>query len=304
MSSVASRIGAGAAVWLGRRVAALSQPASLRLGRAVGDLVRIGSPGRRAVVQANLDACFPALDPMQRRQLLREAFCAAGCGLVESTRAWWTDDAQLALISRVSGLQHLAMAGDQGVLVLVAHYTPIELICRLLNQRLQPPAAMLVRRHNNPHLEARIDAARRRHAVDTIEKKDMRAALRHLRGGGRLIYAPDQNFSYRSVFAPFFGVPAATVTATAELVSRTGAVLVPVWGHRDEAGHYQVQVEAAWTDFPTGEPLADAARINDWIEQRVREHPEQYLWLHRRFRTRPAGEPPFYPRRGRRAKHR
>jgi KDO2-lipid IV(A) lauroyltransferase len=227
-------------------------------------------------------------------------------GVVESALAFWGRDSQLLDLAEIDGWSHLdrALSGGKGALILMAHYTPVELACRLVNREAYQPARMLARRHNNRLLETLFERGRSRHSGPTLEKKDLIGLRRALRDNQAVFYAPDQNFTYQSVFAPFFGIPAATVTATADIVKRSGAALVPLWCQRLDDGGYRIRFEPPWEDFPDPEPEVNAARVNAWIESRVRQAPEQYLWLHRRFKSRPEGEPPFYPERARRPKDR
>lgn len=276
------------------------------LGRGVARVARPLMRQRAAVARRNLEACFPQWTPAEQSECLHHALDSAGVGLVESSLALWGSPERLRQHTRVSGLDQLdgARQGGRGVLVLMAHYTMVELACRLANEFADPGIVLLGRRNNQPLLDALIDRARRRHAPATLEKKDLKGLLKALKSGQAVFYAPDQNFTYNSVFAPFFGIPAATVTATADIVRRSGASLVPLWCHRDDAGLYQLEFQAPWRDYPSGDPQADAARVNAWIEKAVRRHPDQYLWIHRRFKTRPDGEPAFYPPQARRAKDR
>jgi len=148
----------------------------------------------------------------------------------------------------------------------------------------------------SPVLEWYQNRGRSRYTVCMIEKSDLRGAVRYLRGGGVLWYAPDQDFgAKRSVFVPFFGLQAATLAATERLVQLTGCAVVPMFPVYDASSRrYTVKFWPALEDFPTGEVVADLARINMLLEEHVRQAPEQYWWIHRRFKTRPPGEPPFY----------
>ena len=128
----------------------------------------------------------------------------------------------------------------------------------------------------------------------SIGKKDVRGLIRALQAGEPVVYSADQNFTYQNAFVPFFGVPAATLTATPELVRRGRAVLLPFWYRRGDDGRYRIRIEAGWPGWPSDEPVEDAARYMRELEAVVRECPQQYLWAHRRFKTRPPGEPPVY----------
>ena len=118
--------------------------------------------------------------------------------------------------------------------------------------------------------------------------------MRKLARGAIVAYSADQNFNYQNAFVPFFGVQASTLVITPELAERAGAVVLPTWCHRGADGRYRIRIEPAWEAWPSGDPVADAAHYMRELEAVVREHPEQYLWVHRRFKTRPAGEPALY----------
>jgi KDO2-lipid IV(A) lauroyltransferase len=138
------------------------------------------------------------------------------------------------------------------------------------------------------------DSARRRAFAGTIAKKDVRGLLRTLSQGGVVAYSADQNFTYQNAFVPFFGVPAATLTTTPQIVARGRAVMLPFFFHRDADGVYQLRIDAPWPGWQDGTPEQAAAIYMRELEAFVREHPSQYLWVHRRFKTRPVGEKDVY----------
>lgn len=282
-------------VLVGGLVARLPQSALLALGRG---LARLGRPllRRRArIAERNLALCFPTLAPDVRQRLGEEALANAVIGGLESLRAWFAPTPAPVQV-RVDGLQHLrdALACGRGVLVLAAHFTSVELACRLLSEAAGERMGMLVRRHGQPAVEAAIDAGRRRHAGDTVAKKDLRGLMALLGQGRAVVYAPDQDFRHGHVFVPFFGIPAATLAMTARIAARTGAAVLPFWFHREPDGSYVLELEPPLPDVEAAAPAAEAARYVAAIEARVRQHPAQYLWVHRRFQTRPEGEPPLY----------
>jgi KDO2-lipid IV(A) lauroyltransferase len=278
----------------------------LIMGAWLGRLLAWLRPDRRLVAQANLRACMPELSDQQHQALVRDTIEATGIGLVESAMALWCTNRQISKRFNVQGLEHLdqALVRGKGAIVLGAHFTTGELSARLFASSVPTPVQMLARRNNQPWLERVIDRGRKRHCQGTLDKKNLGGLLRVLRKNGTVVLASDQDFSYQSVFAPFFGVPAATVTSIAAIAQRTGATVVPIWCQRLENGNYQLKLEAPWQGFPVEDELANASRMNTWIESRVRTCPAQYLWVHRRFKTRPPGVPPFYPVDARRQKDR
>lgn len=261
-------------------------------GRLIGALALRLAGRRRRIAAVNLQLCFPEQSEDERQRLLKAHFDALGKGVVETALAWWGRSARLQDKVRVVGLQHLqtARAEGRGVLLLSAHFTTLELGGRLL--ALHAPFHVLYRQHKNPLFEAVMQRARRRRFERAIARDDTRALLSSLKAGMPVWYAPDQNHAGpQAVFVPFFGIPASTLTATARLARLSGAPVVPFFQARlpGSAGYLLVLCPAL-DDFPSDDIEQDTARINRLIESVVREIPEQYLWVHRRFKTRPAGE--------------
>jgi KDO2-lipid IV(A) lauroyltransferase len=290
--------------WLGigllRLVAgALPIGALPALGRWLGRLAMPFAGRRREIAAINLRLCFPALSDADRQALLRRHFEALGIAIFEFCLGWWAPDARLADRVRVEGLDHLraAFAHGRGVILLSAHFTTLEIGGRFLAMHTRGLALnAMYRRSDNPVVERVLRERRRQQFGEPIGRDDVRAMLRALKGNEAVWYAFDQNYKARNkVFAPFFGVAAATNTATSRLAQATGAAVVPFFTRRlpDGAGYLQ-RIDPALAGFPSGDPVADATRLNALIEGWVQEAPEQYLWSHRRFRTRPPGEAPLY----------
>ena len=277
--------------WGAAAVARLPQRALLGLGRAAAWLAWPLLRSRRRIAAINIALCFPALDAGQQAALVRESVVNTAVGAFELMRAWWAPPRALAGLARIDGIEHLqqALARGQGVLLMCGHFTHTELAVRLLGEALGRPVRVVVRRHNNACLERWFDAARAAVFGPTIGKKDVRALLRTLSEGQPVVYSADQNFTYQNAFVPFFGVPAATLTATPELVRRAGAVLLPFWYRRDGDGRYRIQVLPPLEGFPGPDATADTARVMAALEGLVRRCPTQYLWLHQRFKRQPDG---------------
>jgi KDO2-lipid IV(A) lauroyltransferase len=282
--------------WVARGIARLPQPALLTLGGALAWLLWPLLARRRRIARANLALCFPALDARARHALLRDNQRATVQGALELLRAWYAPDRRLDGLATIDGLDLVrdALARGQGVLLLTGHFTHTELAVRLLSRALGAPIGGVVRHNNSPCLERAFAQARSRVFGATLEKKDLRGLIRQLRGGHAMAYSADQDFSYQHAFVPFFGVPAATLVTTPELVRRAGATMVAFFFHRDAAGRYQLQLRPAWPGWLVGTPAQAAAIYMRELEAYVRAHPAQYLWVHRRFKTRPAGAPPVY----------
>ena len=279
-----------------RGIARLPQGALLALARAVAWLAWPLLRSRRRIAAINIALCFPGLDAVAQAALVRQSVVNTVVGAFELLRAWCAPSHTLVGLARIEGIGHLrdALARGQGVLLMCGHFTHTELAVRLLGEALGRPVRVVVRRHNHPCLERWFDAARTAVFGPTIGKKDVRALLRNLADGQPVVYSADQNFTYQNAFVPFFGVPAATLTATPALVQRAGAVLLPFWYRREDDGRYVIRIEPTWDGWPSGDPVQDAARYMQELETVVRECPGQYLWAHRRFKTRPPGEPPVY----------
>ena len=277
-------------------VARLPQGATLALGRTLAWLAWPLLRSRRRIARINVDLCFPALDVRERRRLADASVVNTVIGALELLRAWHAPSWRLRGLAEVEGLEHLreALASGRGVLLMCGHFTHTELAVRLLGEALGRPARVVVRRHNSACLEAWFERSRAAVYGPSIGKKDVRGLIRALQAGEPVVYSADQNFTYQNAFVPFFGVPAATLTATPELVRRGRAVLLPFWYRREADGRYRIRVEAGWPGWPSDDPVEDAARYMRELETVVCQCPGQYLWAHRRFKTRPPGAAPVY----------
>jgi KDO2-lipid IV(A) lauroyltransferase len=251
---------------------------------------------RRRIAARNLLACFPELDAAARARLLRDNLRATVAGALELLRAWYAPDAALEGLATIEGLPLLrdALAQGRGVLLLTGHFTHTELAVRLLSRAAGVPIGGVVRPNNDACLEQALDAARRQVFGTVLGKKDVRGLLRELRGGRAMVYSADQDFNYQHAFVPFLGVPAATLTTTPELVRRSGATMLVMFFHRDAGGIYRIALRPAWPGWRDGAPQDAAAIYMRELGAYVAQHPAQYLWVHRRFKTRPPGEPSFY----------
>ncbi|MBX3235324.1 MAG: LpxL/LpxP family Kdo(2)-lipid IV(A) lauroyl/palmitoleoyl acyltransferase [Nitrospiraceae bacterium] len=279
-----------------RALTLLPAPWQLALGRQCGRLVRCLLPSRRAIVQANLDACFPAWPAEERDRVNLHCFESMGMGIMETAQAWWSADPRRHSECTITGMEYLraALAQGRGVLLLGGHLHTAELAGRFM--ALEQPLAIVYRPQNNAVAESTAHHSRSRYYSELIHHRDMRAILRVLAENRVVWYAPDIDAgTKRSVFAPFFGVQAASLTSTARLAELSGAAVVPCFYYRRERqGGYDIVVSPALDSFPSGDPGQDAARINLVIETAVRRAPEQYFWQHRRFKSRPEGAPRIY----------
>ena len=276
----------GVMVLAGRLPWAVQRP----LGRMLGALAYHLVPRRRRAADTNLQLCFPDLDAAARNRLLRDSFHDLGIGLFEFARAWWGSVEPMRRTVRIEGVERIAQlrAQGRGVLLVSGHFMTLELCGRLMCDHL--PLAGMYRRYRSPVMEWAVRRGRARYAAAMFGNDELRPAMRHLKQGGILWYAPDQDMRGKdTVFAPFFGVPAATITATHQFARLTGCAVVPFF-HRREGADYVLRLGAPLEDFPSDDARADSARVNAAIEAMVLEAPSQYLWIHRRFKRRPEGE--------------
>lgn len=270
-------------------LARLPWPLQRGLGAMVGWLALRLLRSRRQAARTNLSLCLPELDAVQRKALLRANFRDVGIGLFEFARAWWGSATPMRRTVRIEGLDILQrlQADGRGVLLVSGHFMTLELCGRLLCDHV--PLAGMYRRHRSPVMEWAVMRGRLRYACAMFGNGDTRAAIRHLKRGGVLWYAPDQDMRGKdTVFAPFFGIPAATITATHQLARLAGCAVVPFF-HRREGADYILRIGEPLAPFPTDDVVADTTQVNAAIEAMVREAPSQYLWLHRRFKRQPDG---------------
>ncbi|MGN6313025.1 MAG: LpxL/LpxP family Kdo(2)-lipid IV(A) lauroyl/palmitoleoyl acyltransferase [Rhodanobacteraceae bacterium] len=286
--------------WLGaallRLMVLLPRRAILGLGAASGALLAPLLRARRRVVTRNLELCFPELDEAALAKLRSEALRDMGVMLGEFALGWMASDRKLSKLPvRIEGLEHLQTMREQdrGALLVGGHFSHLELCARLISRRLR--IAGMYRRMDSDVFEWIVLRARLGYADTMFDKDALRATVKYMKRGGIVWYAPDQDMRGKdSVFAPFFGVPASTITATHHLARLSGAAVIPFFHRREPDGGYALRLEAPLEDFPTADVIADTTRINALIERMVREAPAQYLWAHKRFKTRPPGLPPVY----------
>ena len=266
------------------------------LGKSLGRIgFRIGGR-RRRITETNLRLCFPELDAGQRTALARRVFEAMTLGVLELCVAWMNPRRDLRARMTITGAEHFraAMAQGRGVVLLGAHFACLDIVSRSLADlgRID----VMYRHNKNPVLDWLQVRGRRHYHRGVIERGDTRAVLRTLKSARALWYAADQDYGPKhSVFAPFFGIEAATITATARFAALNKSPVLLISQHRDyESRHWNIRFSPSLEGFPSGDDRQDAIRINQTLEQEIRKHPEQYLWLHRRFKTRPAGAKGIY----------
>ena len=258
------------------------------LGRQLGLLMFHTLKRRRYICCVNLELAFPDMLPDERLALNRDHFISLGQGLLEAALSWWGSEKRLRKLAQLEGLENLMQAREQGgVVLLSAHFTSLELGGRMLAPYL--PLHVVYRPHQNAVIERVVARLRARRYGKAISRDNIRAMLHSLRQGMAVWYAQDQHFDQKnSLFVPFFGVEAATNTATTRIAGLGKAQVVPFFTVRTDNG-YLLRFLPALQDFPGESVHTDTLRINRIIEQQVAEFPAQYLWTHRRYKTSPDG---------------
>jgi KDO2-lipid IV(A) lauroyltransferase len=287
--------------WVGlavmRTVEFLPFAMQLRLGRAIGTLlVRLPISFVR-IARRNIELCMPELSAQARSDLLRQHCQSLGIALCETADTWWSNDRRINGLADVQGLEHLhaALAKGRGVILVGAHFTTIEISTRVLGTVV--PLNVVFRPTKNKLVSHIMFKSFCRHGKP-IPRDDIRAMVRALRKNEAVWYAPDQSYRNKgAAMVNFFGIPAASNTATSRLARISGAAVMTYFCERlpDPAG-YRVTIGPEWDDFPGADPIQDVERYNRLLEAQVRKVPDQYLWVHRRFKGLTGDYPDYYGR--------
>ncbi|MGL5629180.1 MAG: Kdo(2)-lipid IV(A) acyltransferase [Plesiomonas shigelloides] len=287
--------------WLGIAalylVTLLPYPLIRRIGFTLGRLfMRIGKR-RVKIAERNLELCFPDMSREARAQMLLENFESTGMAVMETGMAWFWPDWRVKKIFQVEGLEHMrqAQAEQRGVLLIGVHFLTLELGGRIFG--LYNPGVGVYRPNNNPLMDWLQTWGRLRSNKYMIDRKDVKGMIRALRAGEIIWYAPDHDYGpRRSVFVPLFAVDkAATTTGTSILMQAADPALVAFAPIRNKDGSgYRLVISPAIEGFPMDDEVAAAAFMNRVVEKEILRAPGQYMWLHRRFKTRPEGESSLY----------
>ncbi len=264
------------------------------LATVLGTLIFHVIPVRRRVTLINLKLAFPDLSESDRRRLARAHYRSLALGLFETCAAWWSPSHRLPPF-KIIGKEHLVTAAKagKGALVVTAHVTLLEMGARIVNEQIEFNA--LYRDPNNPVVAGIMRSNREKHLRSAIPFDDLRGLLRVLKSGGLVWYAPDQGKKTKmSEILPFFGEPAITNVATSRIAQMSGCRVIPYFARRLTDGSYELQVFPPWENFPSGDHTADALRVNHFIEEQVKRAPEQYFWVHKRYKRRGEGYPDVY----------
>jgi len=266
------------------------------IGNGAVALLYLLAADRRRVGAINVKLCFPAMSDKARNSLLRDHFKMFTRSLIERSILWWASAEHISSLIRVEGIEHFEAIKGQPAILLTPHFVGMDAggqwvaqhtdtVCMYANQKNLYLTELLLKkraRFRNQHLYSR--------------QQGLRPIIKGMRAGMPFIYPPDQDQGVKDgVFIPFFGVPAATMTSVSRIAQMTGAKVVPSITRVLPGGEgYVLTFYPAWENYPSGDDVVDARRMNEFIECRVREMPEQYFWLHKRFKTRPEGEKKFY----------
>lgn len=274
-------------------------PILLALGKGLGSVLRPLLRGYHRTARRNLELCLPDLTPQERDYLLVRHFHSLGIALFETALSWWASNERIVEISELQGREHLdaALAKGKGAILLSAHFTTLEIGARIMATRV--PINIMYRPTKNELLAFFLARNRARLTRRAIRRDDIRTLITALKGNEVVWYAPDQSYQKKGAeMVRLFGIPAATNTATSRLAGMTGTAVLPYFVERLPGNRgYRAVIHPALEDFPTDSPAADAERFHHYIERHVRLVPEQYLWIHKRFKGLTTDYPNYYARR-------
>lgn len=266
------------------------------LGSGVGAALYLLGRERRNVCHINLARCFPHMRPEDREALARAHFRAFGRSVFERSILWWSPRERVTQLVRLVGLERIQALKGKPLILLAPHFVGLDAGCTRLTCEID--MAGIYAHQKDPLFNSLLLSGRTRFGRQRAisRQEGARPAIAAIKEGIPFYYLPDQDYGARdAVFVPFFAASAATITSLSRLTRLTGARVLPCVTRMlpGDAG-YELRCYPAWEDFPSGDDIADARRMNAFIEERVREMPEQYFWTHKRFKTRPAGEAKWY----------
>jgi KDO2-lipid IV(A) lauroyltransferase len=272
----------------------LPVPMLRALGWLLGHLLYVLGRERRHVALTNLRMCFPELSNGECARLARRHFVAFACAFLDRTLLWWASRERLERVIRISGNENLRSDDGRPTILLAPHFVGLDAGGTMMTM-LTPLVSVYSAQKNPVFNDVLLGGRLRFNAPVLLSRQDgMRKAVKAMKEGYPFYYLPDMDFGARdAIFAPFFGVPAATITGVSRLARLIDARVVPCIA-RMVPGGYEVELQPAWRDYPGDSIEADTRRMNHYIESQVQRMPEQYFWLHKRFKTRPSGEAKFY----------
>ena len=266
------------------------------IGMGMGQLVRGIIKSRRKVVVKNLQICFPELKPKARKEMIRKHFNELGIMLTQTIKAFLGNTKRIEQTAIINGTEYLdeCLKNKHGVLLVAGHFTALDMGGKILCQKYS--IAGMYRPHKHPLTEYIVTKSRLKYADKMFKRDELRPIIKYLKSGGILWYAPDQDYRRgQSEFVPFFGKQASTITATHQMarLSRCKVIFFHV-KRNAKPPCYTLTLSPPLDNFPTKDPIKDTSRVNQGIEDMVKINPEEYLWVHKRFKTRPKGEDKIY----------
>ncbi|MBV1911237.1 MAG: LpxL/LpxP family Kdo(2)-lipid IV(A) lauroyl/palmitoleoyl acyltransferase [Kangiellaceae bacterium] len=281
-------------VWLAMLILRLVNLLPLRLqllmGKELGRCLHLLVPSRRRIVAINIALCFPEMSADDQKALVEKHFYSIGMMLPEIGLSWWASDRRLAKLTEIEGLEFLEQAIEEGkgALLLGAHYSTLEISGHLLTSQTDLPVCSMYRPQKNAVVELLMRRGRASYLDKLISRRDIRGLLKSLKQNKAVWYAPDQAYQDKGyAMVPFFGVPAPTNTSTSRIAKLSKAAIIPFVSIRKSDGSgYKLTLKAPLKDFPTDDEIADATRVHQVFEENIRQQPDQYFWIHKRFKNR------------------
>jgi len=276
-------------IWL---IAQLPYKILILLGKGLGKFVQLVLKSRRKVVATNLGICFPNLNKTQTNTLINQHFSELGMMLTQTIKAFLGSTKNIEKTAIIMGGEHIEQChkSNQGILLVAGHFTSLDMGGKILCQKY--PIAGMYRPHNHPLTEYIVTKSRLKYATKMYKRDELRPIIKHLKSGGILWYAPDQDYRRgQSVFVPFFGKQAATITATHQMARLSKCKVLFFHVQRNnKSPHYTLTISPPMENFPSKDPILDTTRVNQGVEEMVKRNPAEYLWVHKRFKTAPEGE--------------
>jgi KDO2-lipid IV(A) lauroyltransferase len=267
-----------------------------QIATPLGRFVSRKMSSRTKVTRQNIEACFPDLSAKEQNKIVEDSFISTAEGLLEMLQLWWRDVTPYLDGMTVIGKEHLldAQSRGTGVLLIGGHFGVIDMTLPLVGSQLKRPGYMY-RPNNNPVIDWMIESGRNRNfEIQSFDKYQLKDMIEFIKEGGEVWYAPDQDFGRRcDVFVPFFGVNTGCISTPSWIAKESGATVLHVAPFRLPNGKYEVVFSPVFEGFGE-DPQKDAEMWNNALESAIRRYPAQYLWQHKRFKTRPPGEPAIY----------
>lgn len=292
MTSLLTRVGL-ALMWL---LHFLPLSILAHIGHGVGLLFWMLGKERRQVAETNLRLCFPEMSPVERRDLVRQHFGLFGRSVLERSILWWASEKRILSLIQVKGQEHFDQSIGKPLILLAPHFVGLDVAGNWVANHVDGVSIYAMQKNRYFSEFLRKKRARFRQQILFSRQEGLRGVIRAIRDAHPFYYLPDQDFGPRdALFVPFFGVETATIPTASRLAKLSGATVVPVTTRILPGGEgYEVTFYPPWEQFPSDDLMSDTRRMNAFIEDRVREMPAQYFWLHKRFKTRPPGEGKIY----------